>query len=70
MSLKDLICESTEGGKLSLGRVTFLILLAIAIVSWIQAKEIPSTLRDMLGILMAYNFGKKVAPKWAKSSAS
>ena len=57
MNLADLVCER---GRLSLGRVSWWILLAAGLVGWFMRLPGSETLMvAMAGGVLAYNFGKK-----------
>ena len=58
-SAVSLILEK-DTNRLSIGRVSFIILLGVALVKWTTGTEIPSTMMTVLMTLMGYVFSTKV----------
>ena len=51
---------SEDGGKtLSLGRIAFWVVFAIAIRMWLTGQELLDSHENLLWLSLAYNFGKK-----------
>jgi len=63
VGISDLLREKTEGGKLSLGRIAFLVLFAAALYLWlVEKRDLYPHMWGMMQVLLAYNFGKKIIP--------
>lgn len=56
-----LFCEGKDK-KMSIGRVSMLLVLAPALHLWWTGADIQTHHLYVLGLLLAYNFGKKLAP--------
>jgi hypothetical protein len=62
MNVKDLITESSEGNKISLGRVMAWIVFGMMTIQYwgIRVEDIPENMLYVFGFLMSYNVAKKV----------
>lgn len=61
MTLKNLISE--DGRRVSIGRLTFWVLLSVCLYFWLWLKtDAPYTLHESWIWLLFYNLGKKVLP--------
>jgi hypothetical protein len=68
MNLADLVVE--RGGRLSLGRVSWWLCLAVALAKTWTAGDVPTTLYAVLVALLGYLYGKKwTKPTDAKPAA-
>jgi len=57
MTIKNLISE--DGKQISIGRLTFWLLLFVCLWFWFHRAETPQTLFDAWTAMVLYNLGKK-----------
>lgn len=57
MNINGLISEN--GSSVSLGRLTFWLLLIVCLWFWLRGAETPNSLYDAWALILLYNLGKK-----------
>jgi len=58
--IKDIFYES---GKLSLLRITFILLMVVSLLFWITGNPVQEQMFNLLLAILAYLFGQKVVGK-------
>ncbi|MGE4267191.1 MAG: hypothetical protein AB7F25_07130 [Deferribacterales bacterium] len=57
MTFKNLISEN--GAQISIGRLTFWLLLCVCLWFWLRGADTPNTLFEAWAAMVLYNLGKK-----------
>jgi len=60
--LKFAYLITEDGRRVSLGRITFWLLLCFMIYFWFIEGEVPESLFSTWWLILLYNFGKKAKP--------
>jgi len=60
-----ILYQDSDMTKLSIGRITFIVLLIVAIMIWLKGNDIQPNMMLTLSAILTYVFGSKVTAAWA-----